>query len=132
MAGLMQDLAGALLMPDAQNPETVQFITDLMAQIQQRATAPYQGHAAAGQLPPSADNGMPMSGPPSGPVPPGMPGDGMPSGGMPGMGGPPMPPPMPPGMPPGPVPPGMGMPSQRPSVPQNPDELRRILGTGAR
>lgn len=126
MAGIMQDLAGALLMPDAQSPDTVQFITDIMAQIQKRATAPYAAQAEAGQLPPSADNGLPMQAPPGPMASPGGPPPGMMGGGM---GGPPMGGGLPP-MPQGPVPPGAGMPSQSPSI--NPDELRRILGTGAR
>lgn len=122
LEGVMQDLSRALLLPDAQNPETVAFITEMMAKIADRVTAPYR----TSQLPPSDSSGMPMGGiqSPMAGMEPG--GGGPPMGGM---GGPPQ---MPTPGPSGPTPPRplAGVTSGTPMP--NPDELRRILGTGAR
>lgn len=126
LQGVVQDLASGLMMPDAQNPEMVEFLTDLMAQITEMVTKPYR----TSQLPPSDASGMPMGGmrsPMMGGAPGGGPPMGPPPGGMPG-GAPGMPGPGPAG--PTPPRPLAGVTSGTPMP--NPDELRRILGTGAR
>lgn len=108
LKSVYQDIAGLMLLPDAQ--AHAQFLTSLMQGIQQYVVQ--QGMQAMQTPMPGQGPGGPggPGGPPSGP--PGM----MPGG----SGGPTGPPRQGP-------PPGAGGPMPGPSTAPNPDELRRLL-----